>query len=290
MESRTIELDGPLHYVEWPGPRDGAPLLLVHGLGGSYVNWATVGPRFAQRHRVLAVDLAGFGRTPLGARRFTLEGNRELLIRFIEGVVREPVTLVGNSMGGLLSLMVAATAPRRVHSLVLVNAAHPPARGVRPDREVALAFGMYMVPRLGEYVMQRRAKKLSPAALVRDTMRMCAAEPEKLAPEVIAAHVALAEERRAMAWAHDAFLGSARSIVRTLLAPGRVQKMADCVRAPTLLVHGDRDRLVPLGAAKAAAARHHWTLETLHGVGHVPQLEVPERFVEVVERWLAHRL
>ena len=47
MESRTIELDGPLHYVEWDGPRDATPMLLVHGLGGSHLNRAAVGPRFA---------------------------------------------------------------------------------------------------------------------------------------------------------------------------------------------------------------------------------------------------
>lgn len=284
MESHTIDLGGPLHYVSFGG--SGPPMVLVHGLGGSHVNWASVGPLFAARHRVWALDLAGFGRTPLGPQSFSLESNRDLVARFVEKVVGEPVTLVGNSMGGLVSLMVAADHPERVRELVLVNAAHPPAPGVRLDREVTLAFAMYMVPRLGEWVMRTRAKKMSPEKLVRETMRICAAEPEALSPEVIAAHVALAEERRAMAWVHEAFLGSARSVVRALLAPGRVRRVADRVKAPTLLLHGDRDRLVPFGAAKAAARRHHWRLEVFHGVGHVPQLEIPERFVRTVEDWL----
>lgn len=284
LQTRTIDLGGPLHYFEFGG--DGPPMLLVHGLGGSHANWVAAGPLFARRHRVIALDLPGFGRTPLEGRA-SLERNVDVITRFVDRMFGGPVTLVGNSMGGLLSLMTAATAPDRVRSLVLVNAAHPPARGARLDREVAIAFTLYMIPRVAEWVMKNRAAKMTPEQLVHDTMRICAAEPEKLAKDVIAAHVAIAEERAAMSWAHQAYLGNARAIVRALLAPGRVAKMADRIRAPTLLVHGDRDRLVPLGAARAAAARHHWKLEVFHGVGHVPQIEIPARFVDTVEDWLA---
>jgi pimeloyl-ACP methyl ester carboxylesterase len=62
-ESRWVEVGGPVHYREWPGPADGPTFVCVHGLGGSMVNWALVAPGLARRGRVLALDLAGFGLT-----------------------------------------------------------------------------------------------------------------------------------------------------------------------------------------------------------------------------------
>lgn len=265
-------------------------MVLVHGLGGSHVNWAGVGHLFAKTHRVVAVDLPGFGRTPLAGRSSAVEANADVLARFIRALGDEPATIVGNSMGGMLAMMCAARHPEVVRSLVLVNAAHAPVLGARIDREVALAFATYSVPRLGEFVMRVRAKQLTPERLVRETMRMCAAEPEKLDAALVAAHVAIAEERRSMEWAHDAFLTATRSLVRALFTPGFMNRVADSVRVPTLVVHGDRDRLVNVAAARAAAKRHHWALEVLPGIGHVPQMEAPERFVSIVDGWLAEVL
>ncbi len=287
MTSCTVDIDGPVHYIDHGGPRSEGTLVLVHGLGGSHVNWGAVAPLLAEKHRVLAVDLAGFGRTPLAHRLPTVEANAALLARFVDRVAREPVTLVGNSMGGLLSIMAAAASPKSVRSLVLVDAAHPPARGVWLDREVALVFAMYMLPWVGEYVMRTRAKTITPEQLVRETMRVCCADPGALHPSIIDAHVALAHERKEMEWAHDAFLAATRSLVRILVTPRRVERLANQIAVPTLVLHGDRDRLVPVGSARAAAKRHGWELEIFHGVGHVPQLEIPERFVEVVDRFLS---
>ncbi len=293
MQSRTIDLGGPVHYVDYGG--EGPPMVLVHGLGGSHVNWGLVGPSLARRHRVVAIDLAGFGRTPLGARTTKLESNAELIGEFVDAVAGEPAVLVGNSMGGLLSMMVAAQdrglardgrLHERVRALVLVDAVHPPAPFTLVDREVALTFATYMVPRVGEYVMRTRAARLSADVLVREMLEISCADPASVHPDAIASHVALAEERREMSWANEAFLIATRSLLRTLFTPGKLRRMAEGVRAPTLVLHGDRDRLVPLAAARAAARRHRWDLEVLRGVGHVPQLEVPQRFVELVEGWL----
>ena len=284
----NINHDGPLHYVDHGG--EGPPIVLVHGLGGSHVNWCTVASELTRKHRVLALDLPGFGRTPLAGRSSKLEANTEIVARFIEEVAGAHATLIGNSMGGLLSMMTAARYPSRVDALVLVNASHPPVRGMRLDREVAMVFAMYMLPFVGELVMQQRFRRMSAEDQVRDTMRVVCAQPEKLPPEVIAVHVEIAEERRSMAWAGEAFLVAARSIVRTLATPWRLIRMANNIHAPTLVLHGDRDRLVPLEAARAAADRRGWQLEVFEGVGHVPQLEVPAEFVATVERFLARRV
>ena len=58
-EARWADVDGPVHYREWPGPETGPTFVLVHGLGGSHLNWAAVAPGLSRRGRVIAPDLAG---------------------------------------------------------------------------------------------------------------------------------------------------------------------------------------------------------------------------------------
>jgi pimeloyl-ACP methyl ester carboxylesterase len=283
--SRRIDIDGPVHYVDYGG--DGPPMILVHGLGGSHLNWAAVAPTFARKHRVLVPDLAGFGRTPLHGRRASVQANARLLAAFIERLADGPAVVLGNSMGGLVGLMVAAARPRLVRALVLVDAVHAPSWGSRIDPEVALIFSIYMVPGLATRVLAAHARRATPEQVVRQMMRLCYANPGEFAGDLLDAHVALETERRSMPWVREAFIEASRSILRMVLWPGRLNKVAAAVHAPTLVIHGERDRLVPLRAARAAAKRRHWDLEVLAGVGHVPQLEAPDRFVAAVERWLA---
>ena len=232
-------------------------------------------------------DLAGFGRTPLHGRRANVQANARLLAAFVDRVAGGPAVVLGNSMGGLIGLMVAASSPRLVRALVLVDAVHAPAWGSRLDPEVALIFSIYMVPGLANRVLAAHARRATPEQVVRQMMRLCYADPSEFQGDLLDTHVALETERRSMPWAREAFIEASRSILRMVLWPGRLDKVAAAVVAPTLVIHGERDRLVPLRAARAAAKRRHWDLEVLTGVGHVPQLEAPKRFVAAVERWLA---
>ena len=95
-----------MHYVDFGG--SGRPVLMVHGLGGNALNWMAVGPAIAETRRALAIDLAGFGQTPLFGRAATVGANVALVHDFIDGVVGEPVMLMGNSMGGYISVVEAA--------------------------------------------------------------------------------------------------------------------------------------------------------------------------------------
>jgi pimeloyl-ACP methyl ester carboxylesterase len=118
-------------------------------------------------------------------------------------------------------------------------------------------------------------------------MALCCVDPTRLSPDVLAAHVAMARERQAMPWAQAAFLEAARSIVAVVGRRRELRAMIADVAAPTLVVQGAKDRLVPLAASRALAAlRPDWSLAVLDDVGHVPQLEVPERFVATVLGWL----
>jgi pimeloyl-ACP methyl ester carboxylesterase len=288
MRSRTVDLDGPVHFADFGGT--GPAMVLVHGLGGSHLNWMAVGPRLAERMRVVAPDLAGFGRTPLAGRSADVHANQMLLDRFLETVVEGPSILVGNSMGGLVSLLEAAHAPDRVAGLVLVAPAQP--RPVRAglDPFVAASFAAYAFPGVGERVLRWRAARLGPEGLVRSTLGLCCADAARVPADAVAAHVALARERHeAMPWAHAAFLQAARSVLVTLARRRRVLDAIRRIAAPTLLVQGTADRLVPVAASRALAAlRPDWSFAVFDDVGHVPQLEAPERFVTTVRAWL-HR-
>ena len=118
--SRTVDLDGEVHYIEWAGPKGASPVLLVHGLGGNHLNWVLLGQRLAQHYRVYALDLVGFGLTRATERSASVGNNAKLVRRFLDEVVEEDAILVGNSMGGLISTMVTSRVPDRVRGLVLL--------------------------------------------------------------------------------------------------------------------------------------------------------------------------
>jgi pimeloyl-ACP methyl ester carboxylesterase len=283
----VVDLGGPVHYADLGGA--GPPMVLVHGLGGSLVNWMAVGGRLAARFRVLALDLGGFGRTPPGGRGATVQANVALVGRFLDEVAGGPAAVAGNSMGGLIAALLAASRPEAVTRLVLVNAALGTAPGAafNVDPRVAALMAVYMTPLAGDLFLRWRAAKLGPARSVDETLRLCGMDPARLPPEILAAHVAMARDRGHMPWANDAFLAAARSIVAISARRARLDATLRSIRAPTLIVHGTRDRLVPLATAEhVARVRPDWSLAVLDGVGHIPQLEVPERWLEAVHRWL----
>src|SRR5579859_5105424 len=123
--SRWIDLDGPVHYLDFGGSADGPLVIAVHGLGGCAVNWSALAPMLTDRSRVLAPDLAGHGLTRSLGRSTAVAANRALLDRFVESTASGPVILMGNSMGGMISLLEAATAAARVAGLILIDAALP---------------------------------------------------------------------------------------------------------------------------------------------------------------------
>lgn len=285
MRMRTIDAGGPVHFADFGG--SGPRLVLIHGLGGSHANWLAVAPRLAERAQVVAMDLPGFGRTPPAGRSARVPANQEYLHRFLTAI-GAPAILVGNSMGGLIAMMEAALHPESVSALVLVAPAQPSPARTRIDREILLAFAIYAIPWVGEWYLRRRAARLGPEALVREVFRLLCVDPTRVPDDVRRAHVALAAERRTtMPDADRAFLEAARSLLAILRRRGPYDAMVGKIVAPTLLIQGARDRLVPLAASQALARqRPEWSIEVFDQIGHVPQLEAPTRFVDVVEGWL----
>jgi len=280
-----VDLGGPAHYADFGGA--GHPIVLLHGLGGSHLNWLAVAPRLARLGRVLAPDLLGHGRTRSLGRPATVDGNLRLLGRFLEEVVREPAALVGNSMGGTLAMALAAATPERVSSLVLVAPAAPISASALLDREVFALFAGAAVPLLGGAVVRWRRRN-GPERLVADSLELVCADARRVPEDIVEAHVELARERAEYgpAVVRD-FLAAERSLVAKLVRRRRFREMVARVRLPALLVQGERDRLVRVETTRAlAASRSDWRLEVMADVGHLPQLEAPEPFLGLVAPWL----
>ncbi|WP_171058222.1 alpha/beta fold hydrolase [Modestobacter altitudinis] len=286
-DSRIVDLGGPVHVVDHGGAEHGPTVVLVHGLGGSHLNWDLFAPLLTPHARVLALDLPGFGSSEPGTRRATVQANVAVLDRFLREVAGTPVVLVGNSMGGMISVLATAAAPELVRALVLLDPAVPgPLR--RPDPLVGLTFATYAIPGVGEYALRARRLRVGPRTQVLDMLRLCGVDPATVPAALVDRSVALVEQRRDVEGMDRALLAAARSLLRVLADPRRYREAMAAIEVPVLLVHGDRDRLVSVHNARDVAARNPgWRYVELPGVGHTPQLEVPEELAALVLGWLA---
>ena len=120
-----------------------------------------------------------------------------------------------------------------------------------------------------------------------DLLRLCCADLSRVPQDVVAQHVEVAEQRRQYEDVDAELLSAAQSLMWVLADRGGYADMQSSIDAPVLLLHGDRDRLVPVAAARAAAKTNpSWRFSVAEGVGHVPQLEVPDWTAAQVLAWL----
>ncbi|NMH98459.1 alpha/beta fold hydrolase [Pseudonocardia acidicola] len=284
--SHTVDWDGPVHYVDFGGDAEGPTVVLVHGLGGSHLNWELWTPLLAPHARVLALDLPGFGRSEPFGRRTTVQANVVVLRRFLGEIARRPAVLVGNSMGGMISIFTAASTPQAVSGLVLLDPALPGGHRT-PDPVVAGHFLLYALPFVGERFLWLRRQRRSALHRVRELLEICGVDPGDVPAELVDRSATLVEECQDVDGMDRAFLAAARSLVRILIDPAAYRDAMAALTAPVLLVHGARDRLVPITAAREAARQHpHWRYVELADVGHVPQLQVPDALARQVLTWL----
>jgi pimeloyl-ACP methyl ester carboxylesterase len=289
LRHKTADLDGPVHYLDFGGT--GKPLVMVHGLGGSALNWMAVGPEIAQSYHAFAIDLAGFGQTPLFRRSAAVGANAVLVHSFIEKVIGEPVLIMGNSMGGHISILEAALHPSWVDAMILVDPAIPGVHVRRPEPALLGTMAALSIPGLAEILLDRRARLLGPEGLVKQTLAIVCADPSRVAPEVVEAHNRLTSERDKLGRQNGrAFLQASRSIGLRMADPRFWSRVAK-VQSPTLVIHGSLDRLIPLASAKELARRRpDWALEILEGVGHVPMMETPDEFMSALHAWSPYRI
>lgn len=285
-ERRFVGVDGPVHYREWQGPGT-RTFVLVHGLGGALVNWTSIAPELSRLGRVVALDLAGFGHSPRAGRGSGLAANRRLLSGFLRETASAPALLIGCSMGGSHAMLQAALEPGTVAGLILSGSTFPWIRGSLPSPIVIGGFALYRVPGIGEWAARQRFSRASPEKLVRFGFRVCAADARTIPETVVNEHVELFRERLQDPDAAPAFLEAARSLLRVGSRPELGRRIMDRIECPVLVLHGRRDRLVPVEFAEAAVADHpSWRLREFPDLGHIPHLEARDRWLAAVREWI----
>lgn len=288
-ELQVIDLDGPVRYRGWDGPGD-TTFVLIHGLGGSHLNWVQVAPGLSGLGRVLALDLPGFGSTPRAGRGSGLMYERRVLNRFIEELSTGRAVLCGHSMGGVIAILEAAVEPASVAGLVLTSSAFPRVRGGWPHPAVVGAFAAYDSGVLGERFARMRIRMDAERA-VRLGYRMVAADPQSIPEEIVRMSVDVIRERQRDPDAADAFLDAARSLLRLGKRPRIAAQALDAIPCPVLVLHGRRDRFVPVAFAEAALEHHpSWRGRIFPDLGHAPQMEAPGRWLSEVADWYAEQI
>jgi pimeloyl-ACP methyl ester carboxylesterase len=269
--------------------RDGKDLVLcVHGMAGAATNWTDFMAELAPDYDCKALDLPGSGYSPPPASTvgYSIKALAGTVIRLIETLGRGPVHLVGNSMGGAVSIRVAAMRPDLVRTLTLVSPVLP---DLRVRREL-LQFPLAALPVLGMRIM-RRIELMPPENRVAGVVATCFFDPGAVHPERFLLEVAELRRRDKLGYGAAALSRAARTIVAETLRPRRYSlwRSAAQIPVPVLIIFGSHDKLVsPRLAAPAARAFRDASVVVLPRTGHVAQMEHPAlvaaRFREMVDR------
>jgi pimeloyl-ACP methyl ester carboxylesterase len=269
---RSVDVAGArVGYVEMG---DGPPVVLVHGLSGCWQNWLENIPHLARRHRVVALDLPGFGTSPMPQWDISIPAFGRLLRDFCEKLAITRATLIGNSMGGFIATEVAIAEAERVSKLVLVSAAGVTYATAR--REPVAVLGR-MAAALTPLAFRLRREGIHRRRLRRLAFQGVVYYPNRLRGELL-------WEITVPALTAPGFIHALETLVGYDIRDRLVE-----IDDPTLIVWGEGDRVVPVGAA------HEYerligsnTRKVIWGrTGHLPMLERPARFNALLDEFLA---
>jgi pimeloyl-ACP methyl ester carboxylesterase len=270
---RQIDVGGtPVNYVDL-GDGEGEPIVFVHGLGGQWQNWLENLPRAALERRVIALDLPGFGLTPMPRDEITIPGYGRCVDALCEALDLGRVDIVGNSMGGYIAAEVAIQFPQRIDQLLLVSAAGITSADIarRP---------IYTLGRIATAVTTHLAAQ----------QRAIAARPKArhLALELVARHPSLL--RADLAY-EGFFKGAGKpgfdAALKACLEYDFRDRLPD-IRQPTLIVWGEKDSIIPVGDAHEFERLIPDSRKiVMKDTGHIPMAERPGAFNNVMMDFLA---
>ena len=266
--TRALELEG-----------SGPPLVLLHGFSDSADTWRLVLDRLGRREqRAIALDLPGFAD---GGRIDRDRGVLEQLdaftaaaVRHAAGRVGEDVVVAGNSLGGVCALRAGERDDLPIRGIVPIAPAgleHPRWFAII-ERDPLVRFVLRSPLPLPQVALR---------AVVGEAYRQLAfARPRAAAREVVSSFTSHFRDRRAVV----AYLDFGARLLPELDGCFHLED----IRVPVLLIWGDRDRMVPhRGSRKVIEALPETTYELLEGIGHCPQVEAPDRVVELLSEFLA---
>ena len=277
FEERKITVEGlPTRYLT---AGEGPPLLLLHALGESALDWRWVLPALARTHSVYAPDLPGFGGSAKPLSDYSPAFFARFIAAYLNALGIERAAVAGNSLGGLVALRLALSEPERVSSLGLIDSA-----GL--GREVTYALRAPTLPGYGDL------------GIIWSKTPLGATQRAWLKAGLLFAHFDLVpdewiEEQYRLAQ-RPGFLEAVLAALRALVnLRGQREVLLDRLprlEMPTLIVWGTSDRVFPPSQAREAADHlRRGSLELIPNCGHLPHIEHPDRFVASFSHFLGEQ-
>jgi pimeloyl-ACP methyl ester carboxylesterase len=259
------------YHEEGKGP----PVLLIHGFGASTYTWRHIAPKLAGSHRVIAVDLKGFGQSdkPFDG-RYSIFDQAALLAQLIVDKDLRDLTLVGHSFGGGVALLLALEADQqldgRISRLVLLDTIAYP-------QHIPVFFRLLDVP-----IVSQLGVRMVPASVqTRVALQIAYFDDSKIDPEEVELYAA---PLKTAAGKH-AIIHSARQIVPEDIA--ELSERYKTIKLPTLILWCDHDRIVPLEVGiRLRRTLPNSTLRLVEDCGHMPQEEQPARTLELIKGFI----
>jgi pimeloyl-ACP methyl ester carboxylesterase len=286
IASTVLEIGGTrVHYLRAGVEGTGPTHLLIHPMGTGAWPWMDVIGPLAARGLVIAPDLPGSGRTrPVHRGRGGVFAAARFVDDFTAALGIERVVVHGHSMGGLVGGVFAGRIPDRVERLVLTSAPLPglpdpppfPAAWrvgldvARPVADVLVGAGLRVKARAWQRSVEgRESSKLG-------------AELSRMSPELLSL---AAEEigRLVLRWRVEGAVDAAIAVLGALTVDeARTREALDSITAPTMLIWGAEDRVIPRRLISEVEAAHpDWSSRTIDGIGHLLPWEAPESYVEL---------
>lgn len=277
--SRFITLDGAAVHYRDEGPRDDPqPLLLLHGSAASLHTWEGWTAALRGERRVIRLDLPGFGLTgPFMDGAGSLSRTLGVIEALLDTLGAPGVVVAGNSLGGLYAWQLAVRSPARVAGLVLVDPAGYPSQAT----SVPVGFRVAALPGM-RYV----ASQVLPRRVIESSVRNVYGDPSKVTPALVDRYYELTlREGNRRAFTQRPRGGSGGSANR---GGGLDTLQIATIRAPTLILWGDLDRLIPpSNAARFARDIPGSRVVRFPTLGHVPHEEDPAQTLAPVREFLA---
>jgi len=270
--SQQIAIGGvQLHYSDEGNRLDSTPLLLIHGTSSSLRTWDGVTAQLKNQYRIIRFDLPGFGLTgPNPNRDYSTSYYNQVIDSLLSALHVSRVIIVGNSLGGSIATQYAIYQPAKVRGLVLVDAA-----GLPPAKKTtgAIGFKLAQMP-----VINRLLTIITPRELVKKSLQDAYGDTGKVTDSLTTQYFDMLTRE-----------GNRQALIDRM-RQGWQEKNSDFlsnVQAPTLIVWGSKDRLIPVENAELFQQKiknsqvHIW-----ENLGHVPMEEDPGAFSDILRKWV----
>jgi pimeloyl-ACP methyl ester carboxylesterase len=257
---------GNVNSRYWSAGEKGSTVILLHGVGCSVEYWEGNIAALAREHRVFAVDIVGFGRTDKPEVVYTFQLGADFVLDFMNAMGIDRASLVGNSMGGAISMTVAAQAPERVKKVVLVGP-------VGLGRGLSPVMRLMTLPMIGEVLTKPGRQG------VVQQMQLCLYDPSQASDDFIDRVAAIG----ILPGNQRSFLSALRSgvniigVKKGVLADfsARLKK----IKTPILVIWGRQDAVLPVSEGEAAVeSMANVRFHVMDRAGHLPQIDKPEEF------------